>query len=72
MRKFLCRHIKKPYDTGFVMGVKLGDWTYAIWLGYGRPIWWKPRFIRKGNIRHGFGFGWLLLCLQVRIIELKN
>jgi len=36
-------------------------------------VWWKPRLLGKGDdgARLGFGFGWLLLCFQVKIVELE-
>lgn len=71
MRKFLCIHTKKP-ETGFAIGVRLGDWVYGVWLGYGKPIWWKPRFIDRGNAHYGIGFGWLFLCFRVQIIKYKK
>ena len=69
MKRFLFRHIKS-IETGFVVGVRLRSRSYAIWLGYGKPIWWKPRFLGRGKGIYGFGFGWLLLCFRVQVFEL--
>jgi len=63
MKRFIFRY-DKEYPKGFVMGLRLHNWSIAIWLGYGKPIWWKPRFIGSGRTEYGFGFGWLFWCLR--------
>lgn len=73
MKRFLFRyHSESP--AGFVIYFRLGHYGYGIWLGYGKPVWWKPRLIGRGKADYGFGFGWLLLCcrVQVRKIEKGN
>ncbi|KKN91126.1 hypothetical protein LCGC14_0219910 [marine sediment metagenome] len=68
---FRFRH-RRQGETGYVAILWRGNWALAAWCGYGKPVWWKPRFMGKGNARYGFGFGWLLLCFRVHIIELKK
>jgi hypothetical protein len=71
MRRFLFRH-QREGETGFVAVLRIGDYAYGGWLGYGKPIWWKPRFLGRGNCKYGFGFGWLVLCFNVQIVELEK
>lgn len=70
-KRFLFRHDRSPH-TGFVGGVRMGHHVLIGWLGYGKPVWWKPRFIGKGKAKYGFGFGWLLLCFKIQVVSVKN
>lgn len=72
MKRFIFIHTDKP-ETGFVVGLRIRDRGYLGWLGYGFPVWWKPRLLnnKDDGARFSFGFGWLLLCLQVKIVELE-
>ena len=65
-RDFLFKYISgRESGPGFIIAVKCGQWALASWLGYGKPVWWKPRFT-------WVGFGWLILCFKVQIIELER
>ncbi len=52
--------------------LRLGNYAYACLLGYGKPVWWKPRFIGQGNAQYGAGFGWLLLCFRVQVFGIEK
>ena len=71
MNRFKFRHVTQE-ETGFILLVRLGKFVYAGWIGYGKPVWWKPRFLGCGEkpCIFGFGFGWLLLCFQIRIVKM--
>jgi len=69
MKRFIFKHVRN-HEHGFAVGLRLGRRGYLGWLGYGRPVWWKPRLLNDGA-RLGFGLGWLLLCFQVKIVELE-
>ena len=74
MRKFICKHITKKFGSGFCVFVCIDNWVYTVWLGYGKPLWRKPKIIttRKEDYRlplYNVGFGWLLLCFQVQIFQ---
>ncbi len=71
MKRFLLRH-QRQGETGFVIGLRIGNYTYGCWLGYGKPVWWKPRFIGRGKAKYGLGFGWLILCIRVQIVEMEK
>ena len=73
MDRFLFRH-ERSDESGFAAGIRFGHYGFLGWLGYGKPVWWKPRFFGKkdGLTVFGFGFGWLLLCFQVQIVELRK
>jgi hypothetical protein len=70
-KRFSFSHIKGP-EGGFILGLGLFNHVFAAWLGYGKPVWWKPRFMGRGSSKYGFGFGWLLLCFRVQIYELEE
>lgn len=72
MKRFIFSH-ERGVKKGFVCGFRFRHHCYLAWLGYGKPVWWKPRLLYGGNggARLGVGFGWLLLCLQVRIMKLE-
>lgn len=65
---FLYKHEEND-PTGFCFGARLCKHVYAVWLGYGKPVWWKPRLIGRGKSKYGFGFGWLLLCCRIQVFE---
>jgi hypothetical protein len=68
MKRFqFKRELEHP--TGFALGLRIGEHTYGFWLGYGRPVWWKPHFIGREKSKFGFGIGWLLLCFRVQVFE---
>lgn len=67
-KRFLFKHKYVPH-TGFVVGFRSGRHVYCGWLGYGKPVWWKPRFIGRGKAIFGFGFGWLLTCFKIQVFE---
>lgn len=71
MKRFIFKHIKRQ-EQGFVVGVYIGNYTYNAWLGYGKPIWWKPHFIGRSTTLWGIGFGWLLLCFRVAVIRVRK
>ena len=71
-KRFLFHNVR-GVENGFACGFRFRHHGYLAWLGYGKPVWWKPRLLGKGDdgARLGFGFGWLLLCFQVKIVELE-
>lgn len=71
MKRFLFCH-KRGVENGLVCGFRFRHHGYLAWMGYGKPIWWKPRLLSCGadGVFRSVGFGWLLLCFQVGIIEL--
>jgi len=72
MDRFFFNH-NRGLMKGFAFGFRFLHHGYLAWLGYGKPVWWKPRLLGRGNdgARYGFGFGWLVLCFQVKIVELE-
>ena len=69
--RFIFEHRNKSLHTGFVIGFKLFDHAFVGWLGYGKPVWWKPRFSGRGVASYGCGFGWLLLCFRIQVFEIE-
>lgn len=67
MKRFSFEHIIRG-GTGYIVVLRIGKRAYAGWLGYGKPVWWKPRFLKGGKGYEGFGFGWLLLCFRVAMV----
>jgi hypothetical protein len=78
MKRFIFKHKRQSdfshpdCETGYAAALRFGKWAIVTWCGYGKPVWWKPRFSGKGSCLCGFGFGWLLLCFRVHVIELKK
>lgn len=70
-KRFMFSHIKGP-EYGFAFGFTLFSHFLTVWIGYGKPVWWKPRLIGRDKAKYGFGFGWLLLCLKVQVYELEE
>lgn len=66
-KRFLFRRSK--VERGFVIATRLFDYTCAVWFGYGKPVWWKPRFFGRGESKYGFGLGWLLLCFSIQVFR---
>ena len=73
-KRFQLIH-RRQGETGYIAILRLGKFAYAGWIGYGKPVWWMPRFLGSGNgeyCKYGFGFGWLLLCFRVQIVSLDK
>lgn len=71
MKRFIFKHITVG-DKGFIIGTKIGHYAYLMWIGYGKPIWWKPRFIGRVFAKYGIGFGWIFLCCHVQVYDIRG
>ena len=71
MKRFIFRHIGGS-QKGFIAAIRFRRWVISVWLGYGKPVWWKPRFIGRGVHDWGVGLGWLLLCFRVQVINVGS
>jgi len=73
MNRFYFNRHSGYGSNGLVVAVRFyGKMALGAWLGYGKPVWWKPRVIGKGRALWGIGFGWLFLCFRVQVIKLKQ
>lgn len=72
MKRFLFCHKRGVVENGFVCGFRFRHHGYIAWIGYGHPVCWKPKLLgrKKDGKCRGVGFGWLLLCFQMKIVEL--
>jgi len=73
MERFLFNHDRGTHK-GFACAFRFRRHKYIVLrLGYGKPVWWKPRLLggREDDDRKGIGFGWLFLCFQMKIVELE-
>jgi len=64
--KITAKHIVEP-ERGFVFAIGWKQHSIGLWIGYGKPIWWKPRLIGRGSAKYGFGAGWLALCCRIQV-----
>lgn len=52
---------------GIAFGFRIRKIVFGFYLGYGRPVWWIPKFIGRGRADFGFGLGWLLLSFRMQV-----